>query len=479
MKLARGYIYATIKESTQTEWSIVEYLNNFSNTNYVRGRPRVARYSLFNPITKTFPAGIIADVTNEVERETQNKVEILDLRQRAIIVPAKMPTYLRPYQASAVLACLEYTNGIVKMPTGAGKTEVFVALTQIVAEPWLLLVHRATLAHQAAWRVEERTGETVGLATEGKLPLNRRIVCATYQTLSGALNGSNADTAQTLLRRTRGVVCDEAHTVPARTFLGILTRLENAYFRIGLSATPFGRSDRRNKIIVGFLGPTIYQVTAKDLAEHGRLLLPTVRVVDVHHRPVVTARDWNRGREYQRVYRRAVVESEVRNAYVIAAVKLALKPCLLFVKHVRHARMLASLLRQLGFSVDVAIGATAISRREEIIDALDSGRTEVCVTTPVFQEGVDIPRLMSIVVAAADKSTIAVMQRAGRTMRIAEGKEQCEIWDFRDIGVPWLSKHAERRLRQYENAQYRIVDETQNESFRLALSDVLRLWTSA
>jgi superfamily II DNA or RNA helicase len=77
----------------------------------------------------------------------------------------------------------------------------------------------------------------------------------------------------------------------------------------------------------------------------------------------------------------------------------------------------------------------------------------------VVQEGVDVPALRSVVIAAGGQSTIAAIQRVGRGLRTQAGKTSCDVWEFLDRGQRWLEAHSRARRRAYEAEGYTVLVE--------------------
>jgi superfamily II DNA or RNA helicase len=341
-------------------------------------------------------------------------------------------------QPQMLAACLKAGRGLVKAPTGAGKGEVIAALVAAIPGPWVVLVHTTSLLGQLAARITSRTGETCGTVGDGTWDPQRATV-ATFQTLARGLGTAHV---QRLLGEARGLIVDECHTASATGFLPVLNATHNAYWRFGFSATPLERGDSRNVLVVGALGEPIYSAREQGLVDLGKLSAPVVRLVPCIQR--LTAETW------QDAYHALVATSETRNLTIAAIVKGAAKPCLVFVSHLEHGKALKPLLeKRLGVTVRLVHGADGALSRLDTINRMRRGELDVAIATPVFDEGVDIPELASVVVAGAGKSTIKIIQRIGRVKRIAEGKTTCEVWDLADIGNPWLEDHARTRRTLY------------------------------
>ncbi len=87
-----------------------------------------------------------------------------------------------------------------------------------------------------------------------------------------------------------------------------------------------------------------------------------------------------------------------------------------------------------------------------------AGETEIIITNKIFQKGVDIPPLLTIIIAGGGQSVVDSLQRVGRGMRIIEGKKAFTVIDFMDKGQDWVYRHSRARKKAYKDAGY-IVEE--------------------
>jgi superfamily II DNA or RNA helicase len=117
---------------------------------------------------------------------------------------------------------------------------------------------------------------------------------------------------------------------------------------------------------------------------------------------------------------------------------------------------LVPLLEHYGLKTAFADGNDSLSMRQKKVEALVADQTDVLLCTGIFQEGLDIPRLRSVVQAQAKESAITVLQRMGRGMRIAAGKGDFELWDVFDEGQPILARHARSRRAAYEREGHEV-----------------------
>lgn len=445
IKLTNTHALVVSAKDHDRSW-LSDYLS--FRTKGSRGREEV--HSLYNSIGAVFPSGMIEAVQAQAKHD-RIRVDVVDTRKAPCAADKfALLDWLRDYQTAAIDVARTKHRGVYHHVTGAGKTEVIVGLTELYDCPWLIIVHRKELLHQTAERFAMRTGELVGKIGDGVLKPGR-VTIAMFQTLVSLIKTPKW---KRWLESRQGLIVDECHVLPASTFYRVAQACTAAHFRYGFSGTPFARGDRKSVYTWGALGPIIHEVRAPELIDAGVLARPQVRMVPVMQ--LIHAKTW------AEVYRIGIVESPTRNAAVISVARAAAKPCLLFVQHIEHGKTLCKELARLGEQVEFVWGTHKTPIRRAAIRRLVHGDIDILICNVIFQEGVDIPELQSVVVGSGGKSTIMVLQYVGRGMRKRDRngsvtKEEVEIYDFLDRGNRWLQRHAKARLKAYATEKYPVV----------------------
>ncbi|WP_197514890.1 DEAD/DEAH box helicase family protein [Mycobacterium sp. 852013-50091_SCH5140682] len=198
---------------------------------------------------------------------------------------------VRPYQRDAVMAWLrQQGRGILKMATGTGKTKTaMIAATKIGdllrerEEPLVLLV-LAPLTHLVdQWITElEDFGVrpiTIYESSEKWLPvveeqlaaarMGQRPVVAMIAT-NTSFSGQRFQSILSRITRTLIVIADEAHNLGSETFRSSLP--ENATYRLGLSATPERWfDDEGTDALTEYFGPVCFELGLGEAIAMGAL----------------------------------------------------------------------------------------------------------------------------------------------------------------------------------------------------------------
>jgi len=452
MDIIVGNVLSKVENASPKElvW-ISEYLTfNTDSSNFVRHKYGYdTSLKLFHKIQHVFPTGLISSVHREGLKQNFT-IEVNDFRPKPTEEDLEVDiSYLRDYQLEAVRRAIEVGRGILKIGTGGGKSVIGTALVQMIPCHWLFIVNSKDLMHQMADKFTQFTGELTGKIGDGlwSPDKNERLTVATFQTIH-RMWSKDRDKAKEFLNSIEGLIVDEAHVLAADSFLDLAMRLSNAYYRIGLSATPLDRGDKKSICTIAALGPVIYELKAKDLIERGVLAEPKIRMLQLEQHSLKAT--------HQGVYSELIVRSTSRNKKVVEAAQMAEKPCLLFVKQVNHGKELQKRLLKAGVNCDFTWGEKDTAHRKECVKKLLRAEIDVLIVSVIFNVGIDIPELRSVVVASAGKSVIATLQRIGRGMRITDEKRTFEVYDVLDTGNKWMSRHAEQRRRAYEREGFNV-----------------------
>ncbi len=379
-------------------------------------------------------------------KEASIALDLVDVRSKpAAGVTQGWGAWLRPYQREAVDKMLARGRGILMLPTGAGKTEIFAAVTQAVQIRWLVLVDTKDLLHQAAERITLRTGERAGLCGEGYWE-PRRVTVATLQTLlQGVGEGGKVDA---FLAQVEGLVADEVQVLSATEFHKVAMATPRAWWRFGLSATPLEREDETDYRAIEALGVLIHELPVRVLFELGHLARPTIWFVEHEHERMTGT--------FTDIYEAGVTLNEKRNDLIVRISSprdLCPRPTLVFFKAIPHGKVLRKMIEPFA-STELVSGIHGTSTRDGARRRLSVGHTDVLLTSRIFNKGIDIPEVLSGVNAAAGASNIDALQKIGRLMRVVPGKTRVRYWDIMDRRNFHLQAHAEKRLAAYRGRGY-------------------------
>ncbi len=413
--------------------------------------------------------------------------------------------FLRDYQREAVASALKLLRiqgaATIQAATGAGKTEMAVAIAKLFLEKGLakkvfFLSLSKTLNLQAANRFK-KYGIFAGLVDAENFQVHAPVVACTVQTLYRALEKLgkvkkvkdekvedvvmdyvelNKDKAQKLVEtylNAELVIVDEVQHVPARTVKEVIMANPNSY-RLGLSATPW-RDDGRDLLIYAVIGDVAERkITSSELIEKGYLV--PVRIIMLRRKVKVPEEEEEKILAKNGVQRYVALKNvifykdEERNELIAKIVKVVPKPVLVLVKEIKHAKLLEEKIREKGVKVRSLTGKESISMRESTIRLLISGSIDAIVATTLADEGLDLPPLRTLVLAGGGRSQTRTLQRVGRITRPYKDKKEglvVDIWDV-DIdygGIFYRQGLARKELYESERA-WRVEIKNEREFFK-------------
>jgi superfamily II DNA or RNA helicase len=382
-----------------------------------------------------------------------NDVEIgLHNRYRLKNRTTKKSEILRPDQIDLIDAAFKNKRGMIKAPTGSGKSFLIYGIISnfVKEENVLILCHNAGIVKQLANELGEYFSRIIMFGgdidpTIKFRPLKDRIVISTIQSFSRLLPQNYCDYFSC-------VIIDEAHRVSS--FSGLYAEvLQNllAPYRFGFTAT-LPTSLEAQFSYEGLIGPMIAELSINQAAELNILAKPKLKIIKAGYPSHV--RDL---RDYHSVYEEGIVQNETRNKQGVAIIKDIIdrnETVLIFVNKIVHGENIERLCFNEGISVKFIQGSSTIDVRERVKHELNSGITKAVLSTTVWKEGINIPNLNNVINMAGGKSEIATLQAIGRGLRKTTDKEFVTIYDFFDPSHPYLIAHFGERLCIYMDMEW-------------------------
>lgn len=103
---------------------------------------------------------------------------------------------------------------------------------------------------------------------------------------------------------------------------------------------------------------------------------------------------------------------------------------LVFCVSIAHANFMTEQLNAAGIIAQAVTATTPAQARIDIPKQLERGEIHAIVTVDIFNEGVDLPFIDTLLLLRPTQSTTVFQQQIGRGLRLFEGKQSCLILDF-------------------------------------------------
>jgi superfamily II DNA or RNA helicase/HKD family nuclease len=323
-------------------------------------------------------------------------------------------------------------HNLLVAATGTGKTVVsafdYRRLVRDGTTGTLLFVaHRREILQQSlsVFRNVLRDGAFGELMVDGARPSQGDHVFASIQTLS-RLDLSSIDPAFYDM-----VVIDEFHHAEARTYRRLLEHLKPKVL-LGMTATP-ERTDPSEDVKRWFGGRIAVELRLWDALEQG--LLCPFQYFGVSDDVDLTSLEWRRG-SYDVVGLSGLYTgNDARLLKVVAALQRYIRDpgtmrALGFCVSIEHAEYMAAGFRRAGIAAEAVSAQTLPDVRSAALRRLRSAETNILFAVDLFNEGLDIPEIDTVLLLRPTESATVFLQQLGRGLRKIDGKAGLTVLDF-------------------------------------------------
>jgi superfamily II DNA or RNA helicase/HKD family nuclease len=242
------------------------------------------------------------------------------------------------------------------------------------------------------------------------------------------------------------VIVDEFHHAAARSYTRLLEHLQPVEL-LGLTATP-ERSDGL-PILTWFDDRIAAELRLWDAIDQHRLT-PFV-YYGVHDNTDLRDVPWRRGAGYDverltevltanDAYARVVLKELSRRTGDPAQIR-----ALGFCVSITHARFMARVFNEAGIKATAVWADTPDAERAAALQDLKHRRTNVVFSVDLFNEGVDVPAVDTVLFLRPTDSPTLFLQQLGRGLRRLDGKSVCTVLDF--VGQHRKEFRYDRRFR--------------------------------
>lgn len=390
--------------------------------------------SLMNGFSK-FPTGLLHLVIDAIEA-AGHTVHIsndsrIGMPAATVIAPDMLVDItLRDYQIKATEQLLLERRGIAKMATNSGKTEIIAAIIKALHKKTVVLVHRKELLHQTSKRIYDRTGMNVGVIGDGIEDPQFVTVCM-IQTLSNKFK-----LYKRYLEDNVVVIIDECHHASSSQMMDVLFKLPGCY-RFGFSGTPLKNDNLADLKLMAVTGKVVYELGNAAMISAGWSAKPVVKLHVIDKNAIYDA-------DYTQAYAELVVGNVQRNRIISEISKNAIGVVLVLVNRLEHGDILHNMIPGSTF----VHGSKSTEFRMNVLDRM-AKEAGVYIATSIFDEGIDVPAIDVVVLAAGGKSNVTLLQRIGRGLRKKVGNNTLVVHDFIDDTNKYLFRHTEARVKVY------------------------------
>lgn len=239
------------------------------------------------------------------------------------------------------------------------------------------------------------------------------------------------------------IIIDEIHHGAASTYQTILEHYKPKIL-LGLTATP-ERMDGQD--ILRYFDDHIAAELRLCEAINRQLLCP-FHYFGVKDDVDLSGLTWIRGGYDSRELENLYTADTKRVDLIIRAMKkygddLETMVGLGFCVSVKHARFMSEMFNRFGIASIALDGTTTESVRANARKKLEIGTIKFIFTVDLFNEGIDIPKINTVLLLRPTESVTIFLQQIGRGLRLAENKDCLTVLDF--IGQSHIKFSFEER----------------------------------
>lgn len=323
-------------------------------------------------------------------------------------------------------------RNLIVAATGTGKTMIsafdyqrYKAQTGGAAR-LLFIAHRKEILQQAqaCFRGILRDHNFGELWVNGNKPTNYEHVFASVASLNNQLDEISLSEDYYNF-----IIIDEVHHIAASSYRPLLERFSPKIL-LGLTATP-ERMDGQD-ILPDFCDKIAAEIRLPE-ALNRKLLCP-FQYFGITDTTDISRVSWNNG-QYDSTELTQIYNKDQRVCQVLSAMQNYLTDpndvrALCFCVSIEHAEYMAQKFSDSGLKAKALTATTSPALREEVRKELENKQINYLFVVDVFNEGIDIPAIDTVLFLRPTESLTIFLQQLGRGLRLYPDKECLTALDF-------------------------------------------------
>lgn len=348
---------------------------------------------------------------------------------------------LRDYQQQSVSRarqCLNTKkNGILVLPTGAGKSLVIASIANETGGKVIVLQPTKEILEQNKHKMEAFGYHDIGVysASVGRKDIGQ----ITFATIGSVIN------CRELFRSFNFIIVDECHAVNSKggMYEEFITGLDLQ--TIGLTATPYRMRNYRDfrsgdtiaeSRILTRTRPRIFNeivhiTQAGELFQKGYLCPLNYDWQNDYDSRKIRSNSTGQGFD-ENALERYNQEKKITDKIIHAVIHNSSKHFLVFTQFRSESKIVVEGLQKQNILCAEVSSETNKRDRERILEGFKTGPIRCVVNVGVLTTGFDFPELDCIVIGRPTRSVAIYYQMVGRGVRVAPGKDGCRLIDLCD-----------------------------------------------
>jgi superfamily II DNA or RNA helicase len=261
----------------------------------------------------------------------------------------------------------------------------------------------------------------------------------------------NKESIRDLFKAAQAIIVDEAH-LAAIVIEALANHADKAYYRFGLSATPW-REDNQEIRIEGCLGKKLIEITPTYLINRGFLVPPIIYMIPIKHVEKTS--------NYADAYTKHITKCWERNYRIkqfAESFQESNRPTLIIVDRIEHGNILEKMINNSIFVPGSDKGEddpddVEQDYRRRMLNKCENNEI-ILIGTQWLNTGIDAPKIGALIMAGSTQASATVLQTIGRVIRSHKesNKTEAVVIDFMDSDKH-LRKHSLLRKRVYQSEE--------------------------
>jgi superfamily II DNA or RNA helicase len=328
---------------------------------------------------------------------------------------------LYDYQADLINQAIKHRRGLIKAPTGSGKTNIFIGIMRAIpaGTPTLILTDTVDLTEQNYDCLVNCGFKDLGIL-HGKKKKPNVITCSTVQSCLKL---------EKLFKHVKVVIIDEVHACMSAVPVRIYRKLKWAPIRLGISATPYESKEEKFKV-KGHFGPVLKTKATENGEEVDEPQLPY--------------------EIYQDAVKFGIADNHHFHGMVSKLAQSLTGRTLILVERLDQGDALKNLIPG-AYWIQ---GKDNPKTRKEIYQKLKTSDNVVAIVSQkIISKGLDV-KIHNLINAAGGTAQHSVIQRMGRGLRTADDKDILKYFDFLFNINDYLRDHSEHRIKVLQKEKH-------------------------
>lgn len=370
-----------------------------------------------------------------------------------------------PHQIEGVNYAVNNGRCLLLSPTASGKSYIIYSLIryyqQQINKKILIVVPTVSLVYQMIndfkdyssavdWNADDHCH---GVFSGQNKDTDKSIVVSTWQSIYKL--------PKKYFEQFNCVIVDESHHMRSDSIKGIMEKLVDCPYRIGLTGTLDGM--KTNKLVVEGLTGKVHRIAyTRDLIDNNILSKLKIECVTLKYSDAERQAVKNLKYDEEIKY---LISHTKRNEFISdLALNVKGNTLVLYQFVEKHGKILYDLINKRNKDSKRKIyfvsGEIPADLREQMRNTVENENNAIIVASyGTFSTGINIRKLHNIVFASPSKGRVRVLQSIGRQLRKSDAKEYAQLYDISD-DLSWKShqnyslKHFMERLKIYNEEKF-------------------------